>query len=197
MISPAPVHWWHPTGRVAIPVRPSSQRWDWLPHTNLREAFPHSAGDAAQGRGSRWGQRNHARGEGKEDDCNICIFFNIIQQLWKPEHYTPRWSNSKSTSLNLYVQKHLLFWEGFTPHLNLAAGIWSLFQCSISSQRRQGSVQSSQVLPHQTGEQVLNGPGSVHVSIFTLKHKRLRFPSPANGLYHYLKGKMIVFELSL
>lgn len=64
---PCTVHWWHATSRVPVPLWSSSQCWDWLPHTNLREAFPQLIGDAAQGLRSLWGKWDHSWWKGKEN----------------------------------------------------------------------------------------------------------------------------------
>lgn len=67
---PAPVHRWQPSSWVPLFVWPSSQCWDWLPDTNLRDTFPHCPGNAAEGQRSRWGKRDDAWREGK---CLICF----------------------------------------------------------------------------------------------------------------------------
>lgn len=74
-----PVRWWHPPSGVTLPLRPSPQRWDRLPYTDLGEAFPDLTGDAAQGRWSGGGKRVHARWKGKEineQQQNKSVTFN-------------------------------------------------------------------------------------------------------------------------
>lgn len=81
-ISFPPVYWWHPTRRVALSVRPSSQRRDWLPHADLRKAFPHFAGNAARGWRSRWRGRGHTRGKGKLDSFLFELLHGRWDDLW-------------------------------------------------------------------------------------------------------------------
>uniref|UniRef100_A0A087YME5 Dynein axonemal heavy chain 17 n=1 Tax=Poecilia formosa TaxID=48698 RepID=A0A087YME5_POEFO len=83
---------------VALPVRPSSQRRDRRPHADVREAFPHHAGDAAQRRRSRRGRRNDERGEAHQISVRSVLEdilerlpeqFDMAELLGKAEERTP------------------------------------------------------------------------------------------------------------
>lgn len=78
-ISSPPVHRPHPTCRVALPLWPSSKCWDRLPHTNLREAVSHGAGDATQGRRSWRGRWDNTWGKGQYVLYSTCP--NVYGQL--------------------------------------------------------------------------------------------------------------------